>query len=869
MIKSKFYLRRNDGFAYYILGKPSVDIDGVYALVFEMKQQKGFEDCIRYTSIDELRNSAFFTFLSDDEMKSMKVVEQDSKLKVGSRGKYNNKYYDVCALQLYTYAQSNIKSAVLLDPLEINASIKNGIYKGLDDSNNATQLSKQLEDGKFDNSFIFIFIDANNFSEKFSGVQQPPVFIASDFQDVEIKKVINEGVNFGFYSLYQNVRINENTLEFDSSNDLTEIENVGSVPYTVLPEDNLTNGFGSLEVDGVAIRKMVAMVQPLYYRATNSFTINIDYTLYSEKFYNLTILGLKNSRIFTKFLMSDTTRLPFGDMKTFIENFNDQTSGDMIIKSKQLLNKFIVKENTKIGKKNFSSKNHLKDLIDDKKFNKLKDFGQIYETRKNLYAVGKYFLFEDKIMCFSFKINLTDDELYTTGKTNFKKIYKILEYDKIDRFSKKGKNVIFDFESIYKTNESSVNSIVDLFKRQREGNLDALTKRNPYLAEAILNTLKLVDIKQKSTQPKILDSIECRVKNTGSIFRKRENLEPRTTYKKTYFKELADQSNKFLLQIPSNEYNKEVYKYATECFLRNPADQRDNLAVFSNFDEVYLYVHYMVLLNLTPLTDSNFYKCELDFSISSGDVFYQHIRAEFIKTNYSNKPNLNVTAEKYFDFNLDVFTNQYMYENLWEITKFITNQLFEIPKLYQSIISEACRATRRFIKPNYSFLFEKINTRINKKQIPDLLRIENFELYFFGFYDERVEQRLMIDYIISIIEKTADDKSEFRVEGGSLTLIFRKNPFLGNQSNETMPIEQLFVFYAQLYKIIGDEASAERIKDYKNDKPILINPKPQSIINSEISDEVEDDDDVFDDLDLDSLVGDWDDEGVDDALDEL
>ena len=211
MTKNNIFLL--DGYtSFYTLGALSDDSDDVLTIsqilysggTFDIKNlvSKAFD-------VKSFETSVVFDIKNTRDLKKLNKPNQPYSLKAGSNVRYKNKSYDVIGFYYNQFAQLNIVSPILFNPLSLVSDVSNLFY-GLKTNDEVKQIiNDNLKAGKYSADILFpLTVGVKNFKKELSNILQPP-FTSLDSISIKRKEQVKAGQPLVPYQL------DLNQLDFD------------------------------------------------------------------------------------------------------------------------------------------------------------------------------------------------------------------------------------------------------------------------------------------------------------------------------------------------------------------------------------------------------------------------------------------------------------------------------------------------------------------------------------------------------------------------------------------------------------------------------------------------------------------------------
>jgi SepF-like predicted cell division protein (DUF552 family) len=414
-MKSRLAFKRGDEF-WYTLGQISSDYKKVVCIKSALISEK--DDLSLATSLSEYKITSNIVLIDLSELKKLKPYSVNVKLEIGSKCRYEQESYEVAGIFKNKYAQTFIKSPILIQPFVIFNDVVSMLYSTMKEDDILEKVNKNFKDGKYDSDILFRFINADNYKDKIYGVKLPPpkttleevklgttaVSGSSETQNVEGLIGMNR-TEFSFIDskidvedLYEMFKTNSTSKLYFSNligTDLFELPK-GQTLYNGIEQPKSGDShFEELSIRGVTPLSLLFSNDSQYetflgnitsedYRNNNRVVKNIGFSVRGN--FPDTILNI---------LISSIVFLGGKDIEEFFQLYvNVSRYGRPSFYMNYISPKdsyFSAIEGTKIGSNIFSSKLPLKDFVSSEDYEQLLDFGSVVYVRGASYYVIRYY----------------------------------------------------------------------------------------------------------------------------------------------------------------------------------------------------------------------------------------------------------------------------------------------------------------------------------------------------------------------------------------------------------------------------------------------------------------------------------------------
>lgn len=779
-MKDRLSIKKGNNFIY-TLGQISSEFTKIVVIETPLE-----DDLVKASNISEYKILSSIKLLDLSQL-GKDPMDFGTKLESGSKVRYEQGSYQVAGIFKNSYAQTFIKSPILLQPFSIFNDVKSSLYSTLSENEIMDNINKNFRDGKYDADILFRFIDANNYKEKLYGIKSPPPFSSLDdiklIQDVDVDVSTFEGIvtngtkmrkfiedDFDFQDItYEFSFRKPATYDDEPEYDNKKIDVGGNIakeynpPFKVynIDMDNNTGADNYINYSDYSkngVRPLLA-----------TFRFSYDYEiidLIGQNGSTLSDLQGKNRvglvdfsipSTISQLLFSGTKKLFLNSDKILDEFFDDyvnlRRSGrpSVGIISSEKSNNYILIEGTKIGDFTFSSKLHLKESVSEEDYSKLLDFGSVVSLRKSYHYVVTYFKIKNgDIYCLLLKAN---GEKYIDTKTEFKKQFKIVKFDDVHRFFEKdGFTIDAPSSRFYTTKPQSTTTefkkdiVTDLFLNKKGEQLERIRVFNPNLFNSVLLATKLLDKKIEKGRVKPKRKISkspflISAKSTGST--RIKYFDPRTiniekhtdTYDFVFEKYGRGEFEKL---NPSNftSYNVKDSVWKAVSVTHYGTSVGNHYSQFFDIKDIQDFITSSIYIQLLHigLTDNrtdilgDFYISNEDFGFNQFYLRYNVSKGFFGVDSWRDNQRLFLTLNEGGESGREFRKN---------IIKLISdNRLDEIWYLSQNIFSimglfNLSAINKRFDladieDKNYNRLFSKFNLKINFKSLANFVGLDEY-----------------------------------------------------------------------------------------------------------------------------------------------
>lgn len=779
-MKDRLSIKKGNNFIY-TLGQVSSEFTKIVVIETPLE-----DDLVKASNISEYKILSTIKLLDVSQL-GKDPMDFGTKLESGSKVRYEQGSYQVAGIFKNSYAQTFIKSPILLQPFSIFNDVKSSLYSTLSENEIMDNINKNFRDGKYDADILFRFIDANNYKEKLYGIKSPPPFSSLDdiklIQDVDVDVSTFEGIvtngtkmnkfiedDFDFQNItydfsFRKPASYEDEPEYDNrkidvGGNIAKEYNLPFKVYNIDMDNNIgaDNYINYSDYSKAGIRPLLATLRfNNDYECSESIGQNGSTLSNLEGKNRVTLYNFSIPSTILQLLFSGTKKLFLNSDKILDAFFDDyvnlRRSGrpSVGVIGSDKSDNYILIEGTKIGDFTFSSKLHLKDSVSEEDYSKLLDFGSVVSLRKSYHYVVTYFKIKNgDIYCLLLKAN---GETYIDTKTEFKKQFKIIKFDDVHRFFEKDGFTIDAPSSRFYTTKPQPTSTVfkkdivtDLFLNKKGEQLERIRVFNPSLFNSVLLATKLLDkkIQKGRVKPKrkirkspFMITDDTTGSSTIKYFDPKSfNYEKHTDTYDFVFEKYG--RGDFEKLNPSNftSYNVKDSVWKAVSVSHYGTSKDEEYSQFFDIKDIQDYITSKIYIQILHLglsdnrTDikGNFNIYNEDFGFNSFYLRYNVANGSFGVDNWRSNQKMFLTLNE---------GGEGSREFRYKIMKLISdNRLDEIWYLSQNIFSimglfNLSAINKRFDladieDKNYNKLFSKFNLKINYKSLANFVGLDEY-----------------------------------------------------------------------------------------------------------------------------------------------